>query len=576
MSKFFNQPSGRASAWIVAIFFLPLAAAFCIVFRNCSMPAFDVGFLYLATAFYVILGASLLVPRLHELVLFFLVFLILAFHRRKTGRLSGPARRALFVRLAFGYLCLRLALLSELASGLLLYRNAQAAAALFLALSIGVFTGVRRRWRPAMLAAAGAVYFAVALAFALRQYPLQPFEVAGGVVLGILGWLLFHRPERFAAGGFRLAKAALIWLIAILSLGIPDLLVTYLAFHSGLPRAQWADRSEGSCYDAIASRDGSNVFSTGGPVRRYRIQGRIAFKDAQSKYISAQRLALDAEGGMLYVPAYDSSSAKTTDVIGFDLNLKPIDGIKWPACKMPLYIQFSPRWKKLYYACEESGQIIEYEPSNRGLRLLETVSTPNHLQLGELENNLLVFPVLRGRVPVVALPEGKPVRQISAVPPIYGSAEDRSRNLWALARFMLGDLELRDGRTFRPVGNIRLDLGPRDLEIDRAGGRLFTCSYFVGTLCIIDLDRQTVGRLYAGVRARGLYYDAGLKRLYFCSPLGLGYYEEEALNSAYQSRGFLSNAREVIHIFLNPNESLRIPEVLSLFMLLLKPETELP
>jgi hypothetical protein len=586
-----NTPrEGRRSPWaylrIGAVLLLPFAASSPVVFRAADVPQADLGFIVLAFLNYVLLGASMVTPRMYEIAAVALVYLWLVFRGRRRRPLPAGIAFRLAGRVLLGYAVLRIGLVLALAAGLTLYRTPQAASSVFLALSLLLLvTTIRKRpssrWT-AVVALAAAV-FLVGLVCALREYPVQPFEIVVGANLGLLGWLLLFRSNDPSPARTPAAWRVLTWYAAILVLAVPDLLLAYLAFHAGLPRAQWIDSRSSGAYDAATSPDGTTVFSAQGAVIRYDLREPPVRKTAETDVIGAQRLALDNDRGILYAPAFDPSAPigpDDADVYGYDLNLRPSVRVKYPNCRRALYVQYSPRWRRMYYTCEDSGYLVEFAPADGRSRALGRYYSPrnlcpNHLQIGEREDTLLVFPVLGTGVPVFALPEGRLVRRIPVVPPVYGSAEDTRRKVLVLARFMLGDLELRDNTTFRVVGHIRADLGPRDLDIDRAGGRVFTCSYFFGTLCIADVDRRTVTRLYAGVRARGVHYDAATGRLYFSSPLGLGYYDEDALRNAYRSGGVLADLRELLRIARDREDPMRLREFASFFTLLASPHAKL-
>jgi len=112
-------------------------------------------------------------------------------------------------------------------------------------------------------------------------------------------------------------------------------------------------------------------------------------------------------------------------------------------------------------------------------------------------------------------------------------------------RFILGDVIVRDPKTLQALQTIRIDPGPRDVAVDWSRGLLLTPNYFIGTVGVIDMNSRRVGRMFAGLRARGVFYDEKKDRLYFASLAGIGYYRGTDLSKAYYSTGFWSDLTEL-------------------------------
>jgi len=348
------------------------------------------------------------------------------------------------------------------------------------------------------------------------------------------------------------------------------MLSSYHAFRFSRPHLKWVTQEESGCYDLIARAEDQCLFAAQSNIAKYFPDQGIP-PLLHEDHVGGQRLDIDLESKRLFMPSfmrYSPQEEQFKDVYIFNFDLNLVETLKFPRCVGPLYVQYSKKRERVYYSCEASGQIMEYDIKRNLFHVIARYISPNHIQLDEQETRLFVNPIWGKSLDVYDLDSTTLIRSSPVVPPVYVSITDLQRDFLYVARFVLGDLEIRDLDTLRVLSRIRIDQGPRDMAIDRERGRLFTCNYFTGTLTVVDIEKKTVGRLFAGPRARGVFFDASKNRLYFCSHLGIGYYTNEGLSAPDFAGGNLSTLWHLVKDVFDSKEPLHLKEFFRFFLTL--------
>jgi hypothetical protein len=564
----------------LTIVFAPIAVTTCLVpFRTFGVIWPDYGFMFLLIGIYgVFFRQGLLAfPFVYEWVLVSLCALLIVNARRKQGLLNGRQGVFIVARVFLVFVCLRVLLIPELACTIALYRGVQAGIAcglvvvILLAVIPGRAGGVRSLTRLG-LGALTATFFVLAFVLEFSELPIRLFEVSQGALLGFVWWLLFVRSPSPRSTFLYYVGTSCLWYAVALTTLVPDMLSSFCAFRHSSPKVHWVTQAESMAYDAISYEAGRVLFVAQNAIAKYfPDQDRPALVGRE--FVGGQRLAIDVERKRLFMPAfmrYSPQEESYDDVYIYDFDVNLVETLRLQECVGPLYVQFSKKRQHLYYSCEASGHLVDYDLREGSYTKFGDYLSPNHIQLDESEDLLYVSPIMEKTIDVYQLDPPRLVRSAPVVPPVYVSLPDSSRGVLYVARFVLGDLEIRDIHSLKVLSRIRLDFGPRDMDLDRTGRRLFTCNYFTGTLSIVDLEQKTVGRLFAGPRVRGLYYDPEVSRLYFCSTLGIGYYDADALANPYPFHGVTEELGQTIKELATRGGAARFLEFLLFFKTLTK------
>ncbi len=561
-------------ALFAVLFGLPALAVFVVPFRSAGVFWPDHGFLFPLIGVYgVFFREGLLsLPFAYEWVLVCLVYAWALRARARSSPVRASVAWSLLFRFVLVYITLRVLLVPVLSSTVILYRNAQASGAMALAILM-LHGAARCRMRAERSAASLGVIALALLALSLSmtqtlaQYPPEPYGIAAGALLGLAWWAMFLRGRQGAWRLFRCALASLVWFSLTLLLLVPDILAGYRAFLLAGPKIHWVTRQESGCYDIVPWHREGLLFAAQNRIARYT-PGEDRNPVLGEAFVGGQRLDMDPERRRVFMPSfmrYHPEEERFEDVYIYSFDLELVETLRLPECVGPLYVQYSRRRDELYYSCEASGHLVRYDFQQGEYRRFGSYLSPNHILLDEEEDRLFVSPILEASLDVYDLDTLERTVASPVVPPVYVCVTDAQRGRLYVARFVLGDVEIRDLHTLRVLSHIRLDMGPRDMDRDREGRRLFTCSYFTGTLCVVDLESGSVGRLYAGPRARGLFYDPEADRLYFCSTLGIGYYDGEALAEPVPARGVARGLGDLVRDLFQAGGVSRLLQFLSLF-----------
>jgi hypothetical protein len=559
---------------LVILFGLPALAVLVVPFRSAGIFWPDYAFLFPLIGVYgVFFREGLLsLPFGYEWGMVFLVYLWLLRARHKVRPLRAGAAWNLLWRVLLVFLALRILLVPGLTATVVLYRNFQASLSMVLATLLLAGTaglGNRKKPSPRAQAVIGVLFllFAAATARVLTQVPPDPSGLAVGGAIGLAWWWFFVSPGRRRAGFVRCAIFSLAWYGLTLLLLVPDFLWSYHAYVKAAPKIRWVTRQEFHCYDVLPWHRDGWLFAAQNDIARYSPDDNRP-PISSKEFVGGQRLDMDPETRRIFMPSfmrYHPQEERFEDVYIYDFDLNLVDTLRLPECVGPLYVQYSGKRDHLYYSCEASGHLTAYDFGLGNYRTFGDYLSPNHILLDEEEDRLIVSPILEPRLDVYDLNTLERIETSPVVPPVYVCVTDARRNALYVARFVLGDMEIRDLNTLRVLSYIRLDMGPRDMDRDWEGKRVFACSYFTGTLCVVDLERKAVGRLFAGPRARGLFYDPEADRLYFCSTLGIGYYDGEALAEPVAVRGIATELADLVRGLFQAGGVSRLIEFLSLF-----------
>lgn len=569
------RKKGLRAAVLIALF-APVALSTCTVpFRSVGLIWPDWGFMFLLVGIYGLFFRKGLFafPAAYEWGVVLLVASILLYRRRRQCAANRRAALAVIGRTLLVYAFLRILVLPELSCSIVLYRAIQAGVCMVIVVLL-LLAVSSRPWRRLRRSAGtlGAVvllgaFYIASFAIDVSQVSLRRFEVLLGGTLGVLWWVFFvRRPPPRPTFLYYAAASAAWYGVALMGL-VPDVVSSFHAYRYSRTKVHWVTRSQTKAYDAVSWQQGGALFVAQNNLAKY-FPGEAKSPAMAPQYVGGQRLAVDRTQGRLYMPAfmrYSPEEDRYDDVYVYDLDLNLVGRLKLDECVGPLYVQYSSKRRHVYYSCEASGHLVDYDAAEGAYRRFGDYLSPNHIQLDEQEDLLYVSPIMERTIDVYDVGDLRLVRSAPVVPPVYVSLPDTSKGVLYVARFVLGDLETRDILTLKVLSRTRLDFGPRDMDLDRQRGRLLSCNYFTGTLSIVDLANNSAGRLFAGPRVRGLHFDPESGRLYFCSALGVGYYDEESLSAPYASRGCAEEVRDLLKAWLEPGGLGSFLEFLSLF-----------
>jgi len=471
-----------------------------------------------------------------------LVFLFVFLWWRRKDPLVPQRIILRFISLFLIYMVFRTTVLLSITGGLALYRHYLAAGFVWLGLNVGMLLfslrqKERKRWGIALLMAA--VGLAIVLS-SIHETGFRSEEAVFGLLLGIAIWLAFRwisLGRRRLLSYVLLSAAVLIGMAGLMGL---DLVTAAVATMRTESLIQWVDRTEHGGYDMESFADGQDLYVAAGHLLRY-CNAKSPPCAKHPRHIGAQRMAIDQASGRIFVPAfvrYEPDQDRWDDVYIYDWETNLVGSLDYRGCSGALYVYYNQPFRRVFYACEASNNIVIHDETTGSYQSLDGYLATNVMAFNETGDQTYVLPVLDRFIAVLDTKTGSLLKKKRVVFPVYGLVDDPRHNVIFTTRFILGDVIVRNPKTLQPMQTIRIDPGPRDVTVDKSRELLLTPNYFIGTLGVIDMNSRRVGRMFAGVRARGVFFDAKTDRLYFASSAGIGFYRGADLSQAYYSRGF--------------------------------------